>query len=80
MDGLSNIIVVNKLQAVHVFCKLRLEVGCLVLVYYIVLGKPVKHGNNFRVLLSCGFFIGCFAKFLHRGPCGPCVILVTNTL
>lgn len=66
------------LKAVHVFCKLRFEVVCLILVYHIVLGKLVKHGYHFRILLSGGFLIGSATQFLHCVPGRPCGILVPH--
>jgi len=80
MDGLQYILRCLALQAIHVFCQLRFEVGCLVLVYHVVLGKFVKHGNNFRILLSGCFLVGSSTQFLHGAPCGPCEILIFCTL
>ena len=54
-----HIVPVKTLEAIHVFCELGFQIGCLVLMNDIVLGQLVKHGDNFCILFSGSFLFSC---------------------
>ena len=65
------------LQAIHVLGQLRFQIGSLVLVDQIVLGKLIQHAYHFWILFGGGFFFRGIAKRFNGIPGGTGTVLVS---